>query len=529
MKCRSYKYNKDKPKKKEECNQSLCSWNITELTKLDTTALLELIKIFDLNFPVALKTALDDCRSKRNEVAHSNSGTNMKNIFDGFRHLIYKLLDISRTCCDLDFKNIKAKLDSKFHEIANINMSDNTGGLIELIVWKLKEIKLETVSQPDHNYAERIVGQCKSKEILSTFTEKITTIVVVAVAGNGKSRLVKELEYQWRCTNPYFLKLDSYDLLVIINVRDLRGQGDLMKNLTTQFPSINYYDEKYLTAALNRIKILLILDGYDESCQQSHEHIKRMLTRGKKLGWNCILTTRPSHVQTLIRNLKKMEVQYSKCFIHPFQSTEERKTFYEIVFDEKSSYDSATFHMNEEVEAVLNTPEHLMMLNTIVKSGKNLQFNSVYSLYFEHFRLIEADVQGRIEEELADSSIVSYKAIDRVLKFAATLLIKVQVEIPKATYFKFMASLTEIKEINWSMVMSGVVFETVSESSGDVCYNFRYKHLTHIEFMSALALMNLLEDNMTMKEAVRKLFEVELTKETVDRYKLVLNCYRLYV
>ncbi|XP_022085564.1 NLR family CARD domain-containing protein 4-like isoform X2 [Acanthaster planci] len=136
--------------------------------------------------------------------------------------------------------------------------------------------------------------------------EQICTVVLNGLAGTGKTIILKKIAYDWAFGKIRVLK--DYDLVFLLEMRELKEGSDLMDavldQLLTECPN-KERNALWTYIQQNPRKVLILLDGFDEMkttplSKSSFGSILKILSRKSCRGCTVLVSTRPSHFDTLV-------------------------------------------------------------------------------------------------------------------------------------------------------------------------------------------------------------------------------------
>ncbi|XP_042864116.1 uncharacterized protein LOC122248273 [Penaeus japonicus] len=155
-------------------------------------------------------------------------------------------------------------------------------------------------SRPTDNLLEREVRY----ETLLSKTSKppkeikgSTLIVLIGIAGVGKTTLTKKLALDWANSTISVEYLKDYDYVIYMQFREPKIKT-LSELLIALMPAMKgKLHKKDLLTLIEDRTILFVCDGFDEENSKSKRLFKEILNFGKTHHITVVCSTRPSHVQ----------------------------------------------------------------------------------------------------------------------------------------------------------------------------------------------------------------------------------------
>ena len=282
--------------------------------KLDTTNLMHIIprvtKINQFNessSPLSLEYSLHQIKNIRNDVVHVNENVTyaedtLKEISDLVDEIIDRLgelfeiesskvveskhsfhkeiLDIKNNQKPQERKIIiaiqqevrKQKHDGKWKRMI-INSMNLEKHQFRTLKVSLNDIFYDTVYDVIKDYTNPVgyrdetLETIACKDILSS-NDTININIIEGYPGSGKSAVLRLICHEF-CSargSTKFETLSSYAMIISISCQNKENIGSVWKYLQTYYEEITHiYPEKYVISALKQLKIIVTIDGLDES------------------------------------------------------------------------------------------------------------------------------------------------------------------------------------------------------------------------------------------------------------------------
>ena len=226
--------------------------------------------------------------------------------------------------------------------------------------------------------------------------------LILGVAGVGKSTLMQYMAYKWSCNENW----DRFDYVYKVNLKlllkkewkynyDRNDLNDILKcfvhyNLRDLIKSENMESDifplKMLEWPVNKEKVLLMVDGYDEVVHLKEDDEFKLLQK-KWFGYNnLILTSRHEAVDADIKNSFDLVIEnvgFDKNGIEQYIS---KYSFHQNQIKDKLK---SFIKSNPVVEGICNIPVNAALLCFIFDNSKSMdQISNVSDLYSEIVRVL---------------------------------------------------------------------------------------------------------------------------------------------
>lgn len=193
----------------------------------------------------------------------------------------------------------KVELSERYRDISKIDPASFVTGKERLHVENVFT-KLEVIYQNmDENYE---VDYTDLFEVNDECGKRPKVIIVEGDAGAGKTTLAKLILSDWAEGSKLFKSLKEYDLVFHAEGRkDISSYLEVIQGL---LPTASYkFDDVDLVRSVQRLKILVVMDGFDELNKTSEKLMKELSEKQKTATnsgcLNLLVTTRPSKLTDL--------------------------------------------------------------------------------------------------------------------------------------------------------------------------------------------------------------------------------------
>lgn len=337
-----------------------------------------------------------------------------------------------------------------------------------------------------------------SKE-LSGKTLVPPALVVSGVAGSGKTSLCLYLLHHWAESTHDINLLKDFNLVIFVEMRTMRSdtlEGYLktqrMKKSTRDISSDD------LVQRLDDLKLLFIIDGYDEAKKASQKIIEEIFA--KFPDQRILVTTRGEFCDEVKKIATRYHVDYLTTEICGFDGSRIEE-FTEKVFTviKQSSYytetqipcarDSALFlnyvqGRGRILEKLLELPLTLaLMIYLWVDCPETLnRVTTCTSLYYELYCLYQKKLKNRLEDCCPDNKIE--KLLLLVGKKAWQLLRNEETVLPEEDE-KEIEEQCKYEGVPKQELMSAFLVYEPDENADEHKYDYSFLHKTQMEYLSA--------------------------------------------
>lgn len=421
----------------------------------------------------------DDIQTYLEIVAECRKDKTSRMIMDGREDLDlhYKSLQVLNACIwmdEEDYKNFKERKATKFK--------------VEKIFTPLKldshdEIQLKhilTVPRP-------------GSEIISP------VLILKGLPGSGKSSLCHYLIHDWSMKKNEIDALNTFDLVFLIDVKTVASNRliDFLQEHNKFSKTCEGFDPSDIIPVLKDLKVLFIIDGYDECGSDAREIIEDIFAKfGDK---RIILTTRPEYEQDAAFMANRHCVGYHTIEICGLDD-EQRTEFTGCVFraietdEEKCRKQNSILSakldiLGQIVGEHLKLPLNLALLVYFWKEKHDVtKVKSATMLYKKLFELC----QSKLNERLRCSKDIEAKELDGILDqlllylgHQAWDMLRVDdYTVDKNTY-ALLEKKCKTKDIDVTEFMSAFLMCNVDENSKTDGYVFEFLHKTQMEYLAA--------------------------------------------
>ena len=231
-------------------------------------------------------------------------------------------------------------------------------------------------------------------------------ILVYGRPGIGKSTFTKKLAVDWSRGEKESLK--KFDVFLFIKLRDVCGTENLCtmlkkaELLSADDPTV--FDQLYEYVLQNQLKVLLVLDGFDEYSAEKSSPVHQ-IWRGSQLR-DCavVVTTRPTKEDEL------RPPSHAQFEISGFVNKEQVEQFaLKFLCDQEDVKEFTDFLTERDLWDMAEIPLLLLMLClTWKEEGRRILLTSRANLYESFFQTLRDHVAAKKSEQ-AFTSIDEYK------------------------------------------------------------------------------------------------------------------------
>lgn len=313
-------------------------------------------------------------------------------------------------------------------------------------------------------------------------------LVCSGQAGSGKTSLCLFLLHHWTEGTQTIELLKDYNLVIFVEMRTVRSdsiEGYLktqrMKKSTSDISSHD------LVQRLDNLKLLFIIDGYDEGKKASQKIVEDIFA--KFPDQRILVTTRGEFCNEVQRIATKHHVEYLTMEICGFDG-DRMEEFTEKVFKViNKSRDSAIFleyarERGRILDTLLELPLTLaLMIYLWIDCPHTLsRVTNCTSLYYELFCLYQKKLKDRLQKSMPDSIIeklllfLGKKAWDLLLNEESILSEEDERDIEEQCVRE---------KVPTEEVMSAFLVHESDENADEHRYDYFFKHKTLMEYLSA--------------------------------------------
>ena len=349
-------------------------------------------------------------------------------------------------------------------------------------------------------------------------------IVLQGDPGFGKSTLLKMIVDDWVGINSArenFLKSTEFDMLVFVDCFQNMHES-FMQFLKSLYPKtlafINLPDD-VLEESLSHLRILFIVDGYDECSAKSRKCVHRMIETTKThTNRTCLISSRPFGGADLMSHLKKCDISFKAATIEPINSLQDQEVFlekYQSEMDPKASFELVqTFKsLPVIVRQVFISPLLLVMFCSMYQGDKSLvsEWKSEWHIFTSFHNHILTMMKLRAED-VVNSDIIVESIMEKISKLSLQLLLQSSNVLTEKAYVKFCKECFEklSRDIPYDSVLSCVLNMRIS--IGTLEKSWRFFHTSLQEYLAARYIVNEL-DNLEVAKQDKNVIEL-ITKKS---------------
>jgi len=316
--------------------------------------------------PSSVEYLLKETKSQRNDVIHEKDKRSCPLIFDTIISTLNNLIESVSSrfkISDHLIANYKREFKDLHEEIKGIDLmgKKKIKYLSKMIVdlgWHERKIVWEkncsnirspfTNSSPlqrssvyhdvSLSYVRRVAGNTK-RDIINFPGSKLfcstdnSLKIVQGLPGSGKTTLMKTVIENWLDVGDHlssFEGLDAFDLLVLLECRTNSSKTfpQLLKN---NFPqSLSLISDDDIRKAIHLLKILVIVDGYDEMKIESDSLFQEIIEMSSNSNSITVaVTTRPLAGSDLLKSINSREMNFDNITIEGFNDRSDQLEFIE--------------------------------------------------------------------------------------------------------------------------------------------------------------------------------------------------------
>lgn len=333
-------------------------------------------------------------------------------------------------------------------------------------------------------------------------------LVVSGLAGSGKSSLCLYLLHHWAEGTEEIKTLKDYNLVIFVDMRTIKS-STLEEYLKTQrikksTAGISSHD---LIQRLDDLKLLFIIDGYDEAKKSSKKMVEEILAKFSEQ--HIVVTTRGEFCSEVKGLATRHHVEYLTVEICGFDSSRIHE-FTEKVF---AVVRNSPFYIQTEA---CNARTSASFINYVQKRAKILEkllelpltlalmiylwidcpatlnrVTTATSLYYELFCLYQKKLKDRLKNPCPDSTLenllllIGKKAWELLLSEESVLSKDDEKEIEKECINEGCPKVE---------LMSAFLVYEYYDTDSECSYDYSFIHKTQMEYLSAYFLVEEVEN-----------------------------------
>ncbi|XP_069949354.1 uncharacterized protein [Cherax quadricarinatus] len=243
-------------------------------------------------------------------------------------------------------------------------------------------------------------------------------ILASGEAGIGKTSLCQYLEESWITKSNNIKDLEGYDLLLFIRCRDVTSP-DLIRLLKEDLlpETTAFYDPHTLYMRVNQLKVVWVVDGFEEATNEAIKLLTTMLERQPK-SHIVLVTSRPEHSLTFTTHfVKKKILNLTVCGVDPVKALQKwRPADSETNFTQRAKCLISPFKkLNIEVQQELRNP---LKLKLALQDWDNTcqDFKNVFDLCRLYERITNAQ-RTSLVKKFMNRNVTEREATRKVDKF----------------------------------------------------------------------------------------------------------------
>ncbi|MPC21616.1 uncharacterized protein LOC123520559 isoform X2 [Portunus trituberculatus] len=373
-------------------------------------------------------------------------------------------------------------------------------------------------SSLDNFYIDRIYTPLKIEGPgTEVFTEKLlvagndlgeetamsSALVVSGLAGSGKSSLCLYLLHHWAEGTDEIKTLKDYNMVIFVEMRTIKSNS-LEEYLKTQRmkKSTAGISSDDIVQRLNDLKLLFIVDGYDEAKKSSRQMVEEIFAKFPEQ--RILLTTRGEFCNEVKKSARRHHMAYLTIEICGFDESRIQE-FTEKVFKVVRNYSYYAQNQACSVRACANFLDYVQGRAKILEKLLELpltlalmiymwidcpailnRVTTATSLYYELFCLYQKKLNDRLKDPCSDKTLESLMLL--VGKKAWELLVQEESILSKQDE-------KEIEEecINKGCpkeeLMSAFLVYECYDTDSECNYDYSFMHKTQMEYLSAYFLV----------------------------------------
>ncbi|XP_018009310.1 uncharacterized protein LOC108666881 [Hyalella azteca] len=320
-------------------------------------------------------------------------------------------------------------------------------------------------------------------------------IILSGVFGSGKTSLCRYLVHEWCSYSNSVHGLNDFDLLIHISLQCV--VSDNMKQfITEQLLPLTTKDMKpdEVVLLLQNIRVLFVIDGYDERNAASRALVKEILM--KFVDAKIVLASRPEftleiknmvgqHIEVSVLGFDaKRRVEYVDKVMTALEPDKKERRAKSDKFLSMIANNSK--RIGEQLDLPLATSLLLILWLKDPESASNI--SSSTSLYVELFKMFRSKLVNRLLNQSSSHQVQIEKAVDewyrKVIRIAWKMLISDTLYLSDGDRDELVAA-AEALHINPIETLSTFLTCRMQESLSGTSYCFSFMHNSAVEFMAA--------------------------------------------
>ena len=351
-------------------------------------------------------------------------------------------------------------------------------------------------------------------------------IVLHGDPGFGKSTILKMVVDSWvGISSPHtsFPYIDKFDVLVFLECFQKKSHS-FMQILKSVYPkslaAINL-PEDVLQDSMSHLKILFVIDGYDECIKQSKEMVHHLIETSKThTNSRFLVSSRPLGGHDLISYLTKSNVSHKVAIIESINTIGNQIEFLEryqseMYSDKSTGLVQAFKSMPEVVRQILTTPLLLAMFCCMYFRDKKFvtEWKSEWHI-FSSFHSFTKSMMISRANSIDNSKILIDSLVVELSQLCLKQLLQSNLHgLNERAYDKFCKKCSEniSKEIPYDSVLSCVLMKRTSINKLEKSWSFL--HLSFQEYLAASFIVSEIEKQESDNQGEAKSIE-EILKQS---------------
>ncbi|XP_018024755.1 uncharacterized protein LOC108680447 [Hyalella azteca] len=465
-------------------------------------------------------------KNMRNNVFHNMDQLQNEKNFDDLTSALFDLIEeagrfysVSMDPSILSFPSdvMKQKLSDEIDQLKGLDKNDIHYWVSRLVLDGKEAIRLlwvptlscemlmlshDVVLRQDVFHAlDVMVREGSSENVLpytKIFEASEQVVVVTGVAGAGKTTLLKNIMLQ------FFMHVDadyliSFDLLIFFECRD-RDSKTLNDVIEQHFENLcnERGGQENVPKALLRLKVLFIIDGFDEVHAESLAVVSEVIRKRRRSNWRVLISSRPHGMEKLGPILTRNDACYTAYEIVPLRALEDQLEFlrkYEESFGKGNKAGEITRcfeSLNEDVRSLFTEPINLMHFCAVHKYLPDMILSwempgdvahSILQLYKKLVltKLLDASY-NKPDDLVADLfEVIGKEALELLVENVIVISEEKCEHIKQQCKLKFTKRANEIDD----EILLSVVLKIQRPPNGKGCTKYSFKHKSIQEIFAA--------------------------------------------